>query len=105
MNVIISTLHLAVWHWYHDIKGISQFKLQVSCCVTLELMVCAATSSNFLLDLPDQRHSANILSKPAGHAEDGLFSRQETSSSSISPFSSSLGADDLPGSAADMVLL
>jgi len=60
-------------------------------------MMCAATGSNFLMDLPDQRQSASILSKPAGHSDDGLFSRQETSSSSISPFSSSLGADDLPG--------
>jgi len=51
------------------------------------------------MDLPDQRHPAGILSKPAGHSDDGLFSRQDTSSSSISPFSSSLGADDLPGSA------
>jgi len=51
------------------------------------------------MDLPDQRHSSNILSKPAGHSDDGLFSRQDTSSNSISPFSSSLGADDLPGSA------
>ena len=49
------------------------------------------------MDLPDQRHSANILSKPAGHTDDALFSRHDTSSSSISPFSSSLGADDLPG--------
>jgi len=59
-----------------------------------------ATGSNFLMDLPDQQHSANILGKPAEHTDDGLFSRQDTSSRSISPFSSSLGADDLPGSAA-----
>jgi len=64
--------------------------------------VCTATGSNFLMDLPDQQHSSNILSKPSGHADDGLFSRQDTSSSSISPFSSSLGADDLPGSATDV---
>jgi len=69
----------------------------------LKLIICPATGSNFLMDLPDQRHSANILSKPAGHTDDGLFSRQDTSSRSISPFSSSLGADDLPGSAADVL--
>jgi len=64
-----------------------------------------ATGSNFLMDLPDQQHSANILSKPSGPADDdGLFSRQDTSSRSISPFSSSLGADDLPGLVADDVL-
>ena len=67
--------------------------------------MCIATGSNFLMDLPDQRHSSNILNKPAGHTDDGLFSRQDTSSSSISPFSSSLGADDLPGSAASVFLL
>jgi len=68
-------------------------------------IVCSATGSNFLMDLPDQQHSANILSKPAGHADDGLFTRQDSSRSSISPFSSSLGADDLPGSAAKLISL
>jgi len=64
-------------------------------------MVCLATGSNFLMDLPDQQHSAGILNKPAGHTDDGLFSQQDTRSSSISPFNSSVGADDLPGSAAN----
>jgi len=74
------------------------------CSITLLLMMCAATGNNFLMDLPEQRHSTNILSKPAGHTDDGLFSRQDTSSNSISPCSSSLGADDLPGSVASVFL-
>jgi len=76
----------------------------ITCLIKLTLMACAATGSSFLMDLPDQRHSANILSKSTGHPDD-LFPRQDNSSSSISPFNSSLGADDLPGSADNVFCL